>query len=185
MVADQGGQAGRESLDERRQDGPEPHRRSRTSLQTSALGAVAPGRAAPTLVTVIPEFRDDADAVGLRFIYDNGHTRRGLRRPRRWGAVSGCSTLTATAGSMSISCKGDRFRRVSRPRKTATGCFATSGDGTFEDVTDRSGLAALGRGYGHGVAVGDYDNDGRPDLFVTRWRAYAFTATKAMARSTT
>ncbi len=29
------------------------------------------------------------------------------------------------------------------------------------------------RGYGHGVAVGDYDNDGRPDLFITRWRSYA------------
>ena len=29
------------------------------------------------------------------------------------------------------------------------------------------------RGYGHGVAVGDYDNDGHPDLFVTRWRSYA------------
>ena len=28
-------------------------------------------------------------------------------------------------------------------------------------------------GYGHGVAVGDYDNDGHPDLFVTRWRSYA------------
>ena len=29
------------------------------------------------------------------------------------------------------------------------------------------------RGYGHGVAVGDYDNDRYPDLFVTRWRSYA------------
>ena len=28
-------------------------------------------------------------------------------------------------------------------------------------------------GYGHGVAVGDFDNDGHPDLFVTRWRSYA------------
>jgi enediyne biosynthesis protein E4 len=36
-----------------------------------------------------------------------------------------------------------------------------------------SGLAKLPGGYGHGVAVGDYDNDGRPDLFVTRWRSYA------------
>ena len=29
------------------------------------------------------------------------------------------------------------------------------------------------RGYGYGIAVGDYDNDGRPDVFVTRWRSYA------------
>jgi hypothetical protein len=47
------------------------------------------------------------------------------------------------------------------------------GDGRFEDVTVASGLAGLPGGYGHGVAVGDYDNDGRPDLFVTRWRSYA------------
>ena len=38
-------------------------------------------------------------------------------------------------------------------------------DGTFEDVTAKSGLA--GAGYGMGVAVGDYDNDGREDLYVT------------------
>jgi enediyne biosynthesis protein E4 len=38
-------------------------------------------------------------------------------------------------------------------------------DGTFEDITEASGLA--GAGYGMGVAVGDYDNDGREDLYVT------------------
>ena len=37
-------------------------------------------------------------------------------------------------------------------------------DGTFTDVTERAGVA--GAGYGMGVAVGDYDNDGRPDLFL-------------------
>jgi len=40
-------------------------------------------------------------------------------------------------------------------------------DGTFEDVTDRSGLAGIG--YGMGVAVGDFDNDGFEDLYVTSY----------------
>jgi tetratricopeptide (TPR) repeat protein len=38
-------------------------------------------------------------------------------------------------------------------------------DGTYEDVTASAGVA--GRGYGMGCAVGDYDNDGHDDLFVT------------------
>ena len=37
-------------------------------------------------------------------------------------------------------------------------------DGTFEDVTEKAGLAGIG--YSTGVAVGDYDNDGYDDLFV-------------------
>jgi hypothetical protein len=40
-------------------------------------------------------------------------------------------------------------------------------DGTFEDVTERAGLQ--GFGYGMGVAVGDYDNDGYEDLYVTAY----------------
>src|SRR5262249_22672231 len=51
--------------------------------------------------------------------------------------------------------------------------FHNRGDGSFEDVTARCGLAAVRGGYGDRAAVGDIDNDGRPDLFITRWRAYA------------
>jgi hypothetical protein len=40
-------------------------------------------------------------------------------------------------------------------------------DGSFEDVTERAGLQ--GKGYGMGVAVGDYDNDGYEDLYVTAY----------------
>ena len=40
-------------------------------------------------------------------------------------------------------------------------------DGTFEDVTEQAGLQ--GMGYGMGVAVGDYDNDGFEDLYVTAY----------------
>jgi hypothetical protein len=42
--------------------------------------------------------------------------------------------------------------------------FRNDGNGVFTDVTDAAGLA--GAGYDMGVAVGDYDNDGWPDLFV-------------------
>jgi hypothetical protein len=40
-------------------------------------------------------------------------------------------------------------------------------DGTFEDVTEKAGLQ--GSGYGMGVAVGDFDNDGFEDLYVTAY----------------
>jgi len=43
-------------------------------------------------------------------------------------------------------------------------------DGSFTDVTEPAGLANAGDGnYGMGVAVGDYDNDGFPDLYVTSY----------------
>jgi hypothetical protein len=43
-------------------------------------------------------------------------------------------------------------------------------DGSFTDVTQAAGLAKAGNGnYGMGVAVGDYDNDGYPDLYVTNY----------------
>ena len=42
--------------------------------------------------------------------------------------------------------------------------YRNRGDGTFEDVTAKSGLQ--GAGFSIGAAVGDFDNDGYPDLFV-------------------
>ncbi len=42
--------------------------------------------------------------------------------------------------------------------------FRNDGNGVFTDVTEAAGLA--GTGFDSGVAVGDYDNDGYPDLFV-------------------
>lgn len=45
--------------------------------------------------------------------------------------------------------------------------FHQRSDGSFEDVTEKAGLQ--GTGYGMGVAVGDYDNDGFEDLYVTAY----------------
>jgi hypothetical protein len=46
--------------------------------------------------------------------------------------------------------------------------YRNNGDGTFKDVTQASGTAASdNHAYKTGVAVGDYDNDGHPDLYIT------------------
>src|SRR6266702_1321077 len=59
----------------------------------------------------------------------------------------------------------------STPQKTGpkywNRLFHQKQDGTFEDVTEKAGLQ--GAGYGMGVAVGDYDNDGFEDLYVTAY----------------
>ena len=44
--------------------------------------------------------------------------------------------------------------------------YHNNGDGTFTDVTEKAGVAAENH-YGQGVAIGDYDNDGYPDMYVT------------------
>ncbi len=49
--------------------------------------------------------------------------------------------------------------------KTKSALYHNNGDGTFADVTDKSGLGDVG--WGMGVAVGDYNNDGFDDVYVT------------------
>ena len=57
--------------------------------------------------------------------------------------------------------------------KAPTGrLYHNNHDGTFTDVTFRAGLARPG--WGQGGCVGDYDNDGYLDLFVTYWVRWTF-----------
>jgi len=60
---------------------------------------------------------------------------------------------------------GSSLSRVKTGGDQMVALYRNDGGGHFTDVTARSGLTR--RGWGMGVCVGDYDNDGFPDVFVT------------------
>jgi enediyne biosynthesis protein E4 len=53
------------------------------------------------------------------------------------------------------------------PKPLRNALYHNNRDGTFTDVTEKAGVP--GNAYGMGVAVGDYDGDGLPDLYVTQY----------------
>ena len=89
--------------------------------------------------------------------------RRTSRTP--WAAASPSSTTMAMAGSTSTSRRP--ASSLSRPPDCSRGnrLYRNRGDCTFEDVTERAGVGF--RGFTHGVAAGDLDGNGFPDLFLT------------------
>jgi tetratricopeptide (TPR) repeat protein len=115
-------------------------------------------------------FIDEAEETGLRFVHDNGKTP--LKR----------APETMSGGIALFDYDGDGWLDVYTvqggplPPGVHSSCadrlFRNRGDGTFEDASEKAGISQLPGGYGHGIAVGDYDNDGHPDLFITRWRSY-------------
>jgi hypothetical protein len=64
---------------------------------------------------------------------------------------------------------GSSFEILTNPQlpRTSSRLFRNNGDGTFTDVTKESGL--INEGWGMGVTVGDYDNDGHRDVFITNF----------------
>ncbi|WP_197446536.1 FG-GAP-like repeat-containing protein [Tautonia plasticadhaerens] len=120
----------------------------------------------------IPSFRDEAATSGLAFVYENDQTPE-RRLPETMGGGLGLLDYDGD-GWVDVYCvQGGRFPGGSASAGGGDRLFRNLGEGTFEDVTDASGISGFPRGFGHGVAVGDFDDDGDPDLFVTRWRSYA------------
>ena len=125
-----------------------------------------------TPVATPPRFTDDPECAGLRFVFDPGFTPD-RQLPETMSGGVGLLDFDGD-GWLDVYCvQGGPL--VPQPGRPSPGdrLFRNRGNGTFEDVSERSGIAAMPRGYGHGVAVGDLDNDGCPDLFVTRFGSYA------------
>jgi hypothetical protein len=112
-----------------------------------------------------PGFRlvDVTAAAGLQFHHRNG-AYGGKLLPETMG--SGCAFVDYDADGWPdiLFVNGMDWPGHKRERATLR-LYHNNRNGTFTDVTRRAGLDV--EMYGMGVAVGDYDNDGFPDLFIT------------------
>jgi enediyne biosynthesis protein E4 len=120
------------------------------------------------------KFTDATAALGLHFQYLASHTAKHYL-PETMGAGVALFDYDNDGRLDIFLVNGaplpDPTPKGSIPRKSGpqdwNRLFHQKPDGTFEDVTERAGLQ--GSGYGMGVAVGDYDNDGYEDLYVTAY----------------
>src|SRR5438876_6040938 len=130
--------------------------------------------AAPVVTSPV-QFTDVTAAAGIKFVHNNGAS--GAKwLPETMG--SGCAFIDYDVdGRPDIFLVNSRdwtpeeLRRgkakvapPQRPRATSA-LYHNRGDGTFEDVTQKAGLAV--NAFGQGVCVGDFDNDGHEDIYLT------------------
>lgn len=116
--------------------------------------------------TSIPRvtFVDVASASGIHFRHDNAAT------PEKYlieTMGSGCGWIDYDQdGLLDLYLTNGAATKLYKPaHPLRSALYRNNGDGTFTDVTAKAGVGAEGL-FGMGVAVGDYDNDGFPDLFV-------------------
>ncbi len=112
-------------------------------------------------------FTDVARRSGFSYRTNNGYTGRKYFPQPMCGGVAVLDY--DEDGKMDIFfSNGAKMPEMKKTGPEYYNCLLRNkGDGTFEDVTSRAGLAGENLGYSFGVAAGDYDNDGHEDLFVT------------------
>jgi hypothetical protein len=109
-------------------------------------------------------FEEIADRAGIRFVAENCPTpNKNLPETMLAGVAlldydnDGYLDVYLVNGAAIPSLKKESPKYWNR-------LFHNNRDGTFTDVTEKAGVK--GEGYGMGVAIGDYDNDGWPDIFL-------------------
>src|SRR5437764_930645 len=110
------------------------------------------------------DFEDAAAKAGLKFVTDSSPTPHKNQPETMVAGVGlldfdndGYLDIYFVNGAAIPSLQKDSPKYWNR-------LYHNNRDGTFTDVTEAAGVR--GEGYGMGVAVGDYDNDGWPDIFV-------------------
>ena len=138
-------------------------RRDLLKYASAALVAAPRGWAnAPTASPVT--FVDVARSAGITFQHDNAASREKYLIETMG---SGCGWIDYDQnGCLDLYLVNGAATQTYSPKHSLrSALYRNNGDGTFTDVTTKTGVGADGL-FGMGVAVGDYDNDGFPDLFV-------------------
>ncbi|MBI2193601.1 MAG: VCBS repeat-containing protein [Planctomycetes bacterium] len=141
--------------------------------ETVRIGVPGPQRRPHTRPEASPRFSDATAESGIEFTHD-GETLA-LTPPgpgeasRSLGAAAACADFDGDGHLDVFLCGG-------RPASASSRLFLNDGRGRFRDAISESGLPPALAGIG--AAPGDYDNDGRIDLFVTgEGRSYLFHQT--------
>ena len=109
-----------------------------------------------------PAFTDVTSQAGIHFVHNAGRTGKKYL-PETLG--SGCAFFDADGDGWPdiLLINGKDF--TPRGRRSLPALYRNNRNGTFTEITAGSGLDV--EMYGMGVAIGDYDNDGRDDVYIT------------------
>ena len=144
---------------------PSPSRRTVLQGLASAGLALTGRKLWPSLRADSPvTFLDVARSAGITFQHNNAAS------PEKYlieTMGSGCGWIDYDQnGLLDLYLVNGSATQLYTPKeRPRSALYRNNGDGTFTDVTEKAGVGAEGL-FGMGVAVGDYDNDGLPDLLV-------------------
>ena len=128
-------------------------------------GTESPGKQTPAVETNL-QFRDATATSGVNFRHEPTRTEKRWM-PETMVAGVAVADFNRDGAPDLIFTNGGMFGEMERNEKTLNRLFLNDGKGTFADRTNKWGLPSSG--YGNGAAIGDFDNDGWTDLFLTNY----------------
>jgi hypothetical protein len=128
--------------------------------------ATAPVKPKAVRAETLPDvkFVDVTKEAGITFVHTNGMAGEKLL-PETMGSGVAFLDYDGDGDQDLLFVNSDEWPDNQKPPRPTQALYRNNGKGHFEDVTKAAGLDRTF--FGQGVAVGDYDNDGDPDVYIT------------------